>query len=111
MTAHESCECLQSGPRFPDARATSIGTDQSNGRFAEVEAIECLRCGRLWLKYGWELEWESHSGRWYAGIVNPDQTEGLAPEDATRVLEGLDWYLAGGSYYDGHVSRRSGPLP
>jgi hypothetical protein len=111
MRSQRQCECLQRGPRFPEARHTSIGVDPSNGRFADVEAIECLNCGRLWLKYGWELEWESRSGRWYAGIVEPDQIEGLAPQDAPLILEGLDWYLSGGSYYDGQVTRRSGPFP
>jgi hypothetical protein len=110
-SARDECECLQRGPRFPDARSSPIGVDPSNGRFADVAAIECLNCGRLWLKYGWELEWHSRSGRWYAGLVSPDQVERLVPEDAPQVLEGLDWYLAGGSYFDGKISRVSGSFP
>ena len=32
------------------------------------------------------------------------------PEKAVNHLNGLEWYLYGGSYFDGIVGRRSGPM-
>jgi hypothetical protein len=104
------CNCLVEGPRYPDLKSTYIGEDPSNGRYADVTAIECSRCRRLWLKYGFEDEATSRSGRWYEGLVTPDQVEDLAPLDAPALLESLPWHLRGGSYFGGKVIRSSGPL-
>ncbi len=34
----------------------------------------------------------------------------VRPEEAPEVLESLAWHLCGGSYFDGRISRRPGPL-
>lgn len=107
----DDCPCLDEAPRWPDFEETVIGVDQTNGRHAEVETHECSRCGRLWLKYLLEDEAFSRSGRWYSGVVTTDQLEDLTPAEAPGVLELLPWYLVGGSFFDGKISRHSGSLP
>lgn len=104
------CACLLRGPRAGGAPRRRLGVDPTGGRFADVEAAECAACGRTWLVYRWEIEAITKSGRWYAGAVSREVIERVDPEEAPEVLEGLAWYLCGGSYFGGEVSRRSGPL-
>ena len=110
-TFRDNCACLATGPRYPDFECTEIGADPTNGRFADVEVHRCSRCGRLWLNYLIEQEAFSRSGRWYSGVVTTDELEDLMPAEAPKLLETLPWYLMGGSFFDGKISRGSGPLP
>lgn len=47
---------------------------------------------------------------WYRGLLAEDQAGSVTPGSARTVLEGLEWYWAGGSHCSGHVHRGSGPL-
>jgi hypothetical protein len=106
----ESCPCAGGDWRAADFERAALGVDSAGGRFAEVALDRCRRCGRAWLHYFWELEAFSGSGRWYRGPLSDAQARAVTAETAAATLEALPWYLAGGSYFGGHVARRSGPL-
>jgi hypothetical protein len=42
-----------------------------DGRFAQVSLLVCSRCGQQWLRYSYEVEAFSASGRWYLGLSKP----------------------------------------
>jgi hypothetical protein len=87
-----------------------LGEDPANGRYADVYLESCPACGRQWLHYALEIEGFSHSSRWYRGEVTAEQAANVTAETAAALLESLPAYEAGGSYFDGHVHTRSGPL-
>jgi hypothetical protein len=83
-----------------------LGMDE---RYAQVSLLVCPLCGQLWLRYHFELEAFSESGRWYLGAI-PEQQAPSCPQNAKAVLEELVWYFYGGSYFGGQSGKRSGPL-
>lgn len=106
LGSHESCECL-ANPLGHLLSAREFGLDS---RLAEVSVLVCRDCGRHWLRYFYEVEAFTGSGRWYLGAVMPEQAAALTVEDAKKTLEGLDWYYYGGSYYGGRTGRTSGQI-
>jgi len=80
------------------------------GNFAEVSLQRCPICNQLWLRYFYEVEAFTASGRWYLGAINADQASQLTVENAKVTLENLSWYLYGGSYYDGRSGKTSGKI-
>jgi hypothetical protein len=102
----DECACL-SVPFASLTLEAELGMDAALG---EASLWRCTRCGRAWLRYLYELEGFTGSGRWYLGTIpRPD----FATLDASRcrqTLETLDWYFFGGSYFDGRTGKASGPL-
>lgn len=101
------CLCLTeagAGLRLVNA----LGMDD---RFADVEVLTCDSCGRQWLRYHWENEGISRSGRWYLGVIDDRQAAGMTAEAARDTFSNLEWYFCGGSYFDGETARISGPIP
>ena len=76
--------------------------------YAQVSLMMCLDCGRMWLRYLYELEAFTASGRWYLGEIEIEQAEELSAEHAKAMLESLSWYYYGGSYFDGKSGKSSG---
>src|SRR6266496_5674115 len=70
-----------------------------DSHLAEVSVLICQECGQHWLRYFYEVEAFTGSGRWYLGAITPEQFATLTIEQAKAVLEGLGWYYYGGSYY------------
>lgn len=81
-----------------------------DGRFAEVSVLVCRVCGRHWLRYFYEMEAFTASGRWYLGVITREQAAVLSPEAAKEMLEKLDWYFYGGSYFHGQSGKTSGVI-
>ena len=81
-----------------------------DSHLADVSILACRVCGQIWLRYHYELEAFSNSGRWFLGPITTKQSTSLSVESAKTILESLDWYLVGGSYFDGHSGRSSGPI-
>lgn len=102
-----SCICLDN-PRQDLTREKDLGLD---GNLAEVSLLECPRCGRHWLRYFYELEAFTASGRWYLGVITAEQALHLTANNAQSLFESLEWYYYGGSYYGGQSGKSSGPLP
>lgn len=87
-----------------------LGIDKINGRFGEVELLKCHHCQRIWLRYFVEYESISRSGRWYMGILIGKEDEKITVETAVNVLEKMDWYLYGGSFFHTLGKRGKGKL-
>lgn len=100
------CACLTS----KDSNLIVIQELGMDSNFAEVSILECEECKRLWLRYFYEIEAFSNSGRWYLGNISSEDRETLMATNAKASLEKLGWYFCGGSYYDGKVSRSAGPI-
>lgn len=81
-----------------------------DNRYAEVSLLLCPLCGQHWLRYHYELEAFTASGRWYLGAITEEQAAHQTAEHARAVLEGLSWYFYGGSYFEGRNGRASGSL-
>lgn len=81
-----------------------------DSRFAEVSILVCPNCGQYWLRYFYEVEAFKESGRWYLGPVDEEQSSTVGAEDAKNILEGLDWYYYGGSYFHGRNGKSSGSI-
>ena len=78
--------------------------------FGEVSLWICSTCSTHWLRYSYEVEAFTGSGRWYLGAISNHQAERLVVQNARILLEGLAWYYFGGSYYKGLVGRALGKL-
>ena len=78
--------------------------------FAEVSLLICPVCGQRWLRYFYEVEAFTASGRWYLGAIDAEQASLLTAENAKATLENSSWYFYGGSYYGGRSGRGSGRI-
>lgn len=78
--------------------------------FASVSMLICPDCGQNWLRYFYEVEAFTASGRWYLGALHAEQASRVTAGTAKATLEGLGWYFYGGSYYKGQSGRASGKL-
>ena len=101
-----TCGCL-SAPQHFLISEIFLGMDND---YAEVSLLTCSACGRQWLRYFYELEALTASGRWYLGAIKEEQALHLTVENAKEILECLRWYFYGGSYYGGQIGRTSGRL-
>jgi len=100
------CRCF--GGRIDQLTVTKdLGLDS---RFGEVSVLLCPDCGQHWLRYFYEAEAFTASGRWYLGVVTPELLATVNVENAKSTLERLNWYLYGGSYYEGRSGRTSGEI-
>ena len=81
--------------------------DQS---FAEISVLICQSCGQHWLRYFYEHEAFTASGRWHLGALTSEQLSALTADNAKSFFERFDWYYYGGSYYDGRSGKTSGGM-
>jgi hypothetical protein len=102
----DACPCF-AAPATGLITIKELGLDS---RLAEVSVLICQECGQHWLRYFYEVEAFTGSGRWYLGAITPEQFATLAVERAKAVLEGLGWYSYGGSYFQEHNGRTSGTV-
>ncbi|MDX2213082.1 MAG: hypothetical protein SFY66_07310 [Oculatellaceae cyanobacterium bins.114] len=100
------CECLAGN----FSALLQVGDAYVDDQFAEVSVQICSRCGQLWLRYFYENEAFTRSGRWYLAPLPPHEYTKLRREDAKKWLENMPWYYCGGSYFDGKVSKTSGRI-
>lgn len=101
-----TCLCF-TAPQHTLGLVKHLGMDDS---FAEISILTCPVCGQLWLRYHFELEAFTASGRWYMGAISAEQAIQLTAENAKVTLENLSWYFYGGSYYGGRSGRTSGRI-
>jgi hypothetical protein len=105
------CACEHAEAGHAQFETQGLGCDETEGRYADVTLERCRRCGRRWLRYLVEHEARSGSGRWARGLIDDDAARNVTLQTAAAYLDGLDWYLYGGSYFGGNSGRRSGPMP
>ena len=100
------CRCL-AGQLDQLTVTKDLGLDS---RFAGVSVLLCPDCKQHWLRYFYEAEAFTGSGRWYLGAITPEVLAALSVEDAKRTLQRLNWYFYGGSYYEGRSGRTAGEI-
>ncbi len=106
LKAQEACACF-AVPLSHLLSAKELGLDS---RFAEVSLLVCRDCGQHWLRYFYEVEAFTNSGRWYLGAITPEQFATLTCAQAKDVLARLNWYYYGGSYYAGRSGKTAGEI-
>ena len=112
MANEMSCACLDAGPRHADAIVErDLGVDPTEGRYADVSLIRCARCRRLWLRYQYEFEAFSRSGRWAEAPIDEKDAATITPEAAAEFIHVAEWHLFSGSYWGHSGKRGKGPLP
>ncbi len=104
--APADCACLET-PMSGLLTYREMGMDSS---FGEATLLYCRRCGRYWLRYFYENEAFTKSGRWYLGALPPAVLANAGLANARAALEELSWYFYGGSYYDGRWGKTSGKI-
>jgi hypothetical protein len=102
----ETCGCFNAPYRFLTV-IQELGMDD---QFAEVSLLTCSVCGKNWLRFFYELEAFTASGRWYLGAIDAQQAANLTTANAQETLENLGWYFYGGSYYGGKSGKASGKI-
>ena len=95
---------------YRDYVREELGVDTGRGRFGDVAIERCIRCGRAWLRYHYEMEAFTGSGRWYRGLLTPEQAARATPANALEILAELPWHLYGGSYFGTDGRRSDVPL-
>ena len=101
-----SCGCFAAPDHFL-IFDKALGMDDN---FAEVSLLVCSACAQPWLRYFYELEAFTASGRWYLGAITVEQAALTTAAEAKSMLEGLSWYFFGGSYFGGRSGRSSGRI-
>ena len=98
------CRCFNPPFHFADFASREIGIDD---RHAEISVEICIFCGQNWLKYFYESEFFSRSGRWYRGTISENESLRIKANEAIGYLENLDWYFIGGSFFEstGKISK------
>lgn len=94
-----TCKCFTPSVLCDNYEGTFIGVDKTNGRYADVTIKKCKTCGTNWLHYFAEYEAFSQSGRWYRGVISAKKLNDVKPETAVDILDKLEWYIFGGSYF------------
>jgi len=101
-----TCTCF----RAPNRSLTLVKDLGMERHYAEVTQLTCPVCGQNWLRFFYELEAFTASGRWYLGAIDAQQAANLTVENAQTILENLDWYFYGGSYFGGKIRKGSGMI-
>jgi hypothetical protein len=101
-----SCGCFTAPHDFL-ITDTELGLDE---HFGTASLLRCSLCGQRWLRYFYEIEAFTASGRRYLGPITVEQASRVSAENAKTTLEGLSWYFFGGSFYGGKSGRTSGNI-
>jgi len=103
---NSSCGCFTAPHDFL-ITDTELGMDE---HFATVSLLTCSLCSQHWLRYFYEIEAFTASGRWYLGAITAEQAMQVSAGNARATMERLSWYYFGGSFYEGKSGRTSGMI-
>jgi len=110
MTSPDSklhCSCLKGDFRLTKFFFKYLGWDREYG---VSSILTCRDCGRRWLRYYYCDEAFSKSGRWFCGLLEYFLSERVNADTAKHILETMDYYFQGGSFYSGIISKQSGKI-
>lgn len=99
------CVCI-SDHSEPLNQVQFIGTDSA---FAEVSLKQCPLCDQLWLRWFYEEEATTGSGRWLECPITQAERQNLSAPHALDFINSKPWHYCGGSYFGGQVRRVAGP--
>ncbi len=94
------CGCRRPPFWHTDFDSRLVGVDETAGRFAEVSVERCRSCGQRWLRYFYEAESFSRSGRWYRVPLSDEEAASVTAASAASLMCGRPWHFRGGSYFD-----------
>jgi len=103
----KECICFQSTQQ-KEVPFSAVGMTDD---YADITIGKCPKCGQVWLRYLYENEGFTGSGRWYLGAISELQANTIQVNQAKAILETLDWYWVGGSYYGGQIRVSHGYIP
>jgi hypothetical protein len=106
----DNCRCMTPPFWYRHFDKKVLGMDQATRWNGEASIERCKKCGREWLRYLYENEAFTKSGRWYCGLITPEQAQEVTANTALALLASLSWHFYGGSYYDSTGQRRDEPL-
>lgn len=91
------CACEKPGSGYTEFRSSTIGTDHTGSRHAEVSTQQCKLCQRIWIVYTVPVQTGDQQGTiwWFKGIVSKKDRPYITPENALEHLESLEWYVYG----------------
>lgn len=104
------CRCLTPPFHHTDFESREVGVDESAGRFAEVSIEQCRACERKWLRYFFEQEAFSESGRWYRVLISDAEAASVTATTALELMSRRSWHFCGGSYFATTGKRCEYPL-
>jgi hypothetical protein len=81
------CICFQSTHQR-DVPFSVVGMTDD---FADITLGKCPKCGQVWLRYLFENEGFTGSGRWYLGAISDVQANLIQVNQSKAILEGLEW--------------------
>ena len=83
-----NCVCVALGPRgSATASTTSVGLDETAGRFGNVDLDRCMACARLWLHYQVAYEDFTGSGRWATCEIPEPDAAAMISERAIAYID------------------------
>jgi hypothetical protein len=95
---------------YQNFHSIDLGEDETNPYCEKVTIETCKTCGKKWLHYLVENPFFSRSGRWYRGLITEQVAQSIRPESAVSLLESLEWYFRGGSFYNSTGERSCGTI-
>ena len=98
-----ACTCDDPQARYTMFDAEFVGIEPEH--YGEVSLLTCRQCQRVWLRFLLEYEAFTASGRFYRGLLSRETIPQVTPGSAVTILESLEWYIYGGSYF-GHAGKR-----
>ncbi|QYK54307.1 MAG: hypothetical protein KF824_05265 [Fimbriimonadaceae bacterium] len=104
--AANPCSCLEQHQSSLMVES-HLGMDKSSG---EVSVLKCPQCGQLWLRYFYENEAVTASGRWYECPISAYEKKMVTVDSAVDLMNSKPWFYVGGSYFDGLISKSKPPI-
>jgi hypothetical protein len=101
----EPCHCQRPPFKYADFESRNLGVDEAQGRFAQVSVEQCKACGQQWLRYFFEFEVYSQSGRWYRASISDVEAESVTESTALTLMSRQGVHFRGGSYFGSTGSR------
>lgn len=105
-----ACRCQSPPFHYTQFESRAVGVDETAGRYAAVTIERCLSCNQQWLRYFFEHEAFSKSGRWYRVPVSDAEAASVTETTALELMTRCSWHFYGGSYFDTTGKRCELPL-
>lgn len=98
--SESECRCCTPPFWYMDYESRPVRVDETAARFAEVSVERCKLCGQKWLRYFYEYEAFSKSGRWYRVPISDEEAASVTATTAVQIMCRSSWHFRGGSYFD-----------
>ena len=105
------CHCMKSPFYYLDFDSADLGKDKTDKvNETEVTIETCKACGSKWIRYFFVHPGFGRSGTWYRGLITEEMAKSVRPDEAVALIESLEWYFRGGSFYNSDGEKRRGKI-